>query len=517
MPAPFETASAIGGVWDFLERGARDHPVRPAIVFDDEVLPYGEFRERALRVGAALRTLGVKPDDRVAVCAANRPEWLVTYFATLAVGGVVMTMNPALKTAEVAHILGHGEPAVLVTQPELMATAREAQQRTATSARLVLLTGQAPGALSFDELLGRPPLAGPTVARTGEHGVVVCYTSGTTGTPKGVLQSHANEVWAAGACARLWQITGSDRLLVPMPLAFLYALSTECLTAFSVGATAILLERFHPRLALSAIERHRATVVMGVPTMYRMMLDFEGQNAFDASSLRLAVTAGAPIAWSLVEAFQDRFGIPLYDYYAVSEAKPVIGYPVAERPKPRRGSCGRPVPDMEVRLADPRGEPVAPGEMGELVVRGPGCIRAYFRARPTEQAIGADGWLHTGDLARQDPEGYVYIVDRKKDLIIRGGANIAPTEVEAVLYEHPAVAEAAVFGVPDAVFGERVKAVVSVRPGATRDADELREHCRQRLADYKVPEFIEFVAELPKGPTGKILRRLLRDAAPRGE
>lgn len=500
------------GVWGFLARGAREHPERPALIFQEQVIRYGELYERALRVAGALEDLGIGPDERVAIFAGNRPEWLVVYFATLAAGGVVMTINPALKAKEVAWILGHGEPAVLVTERSLLSAAGDAQAVAGSSARLVLLDGGAAAGPAFHDLLRHPPLSAP-VARGGDDGVVICYTSGTTGFPKAVLQSHANEAWAAGACARLWQITAEDRLLVPMPLAFLYALSTECLTAFSVGGTAVLLERFHPRLAFEAIERHRVTVVMGVPTMYRMMLDLEGQAAYDASSLRLAVTAGAPVAWPLVEAFEERVGIPLYDYYAVSEAKPLVGYPVAEAPKPRRGSCGRPVPEMEVRLVDAVGHPVGRGETGEIVVRGPGCIRGYFRGGPAEQAAWRQGWFHTGDLARQDADGYVHIVDRKKDLIIRGGANIAPAEVETALYEHPAVAEAAVVGVPDPVFGERVKAFVALRPGLGADAAELREHCRRRLADYKVPEAIEFASELPKGPTGKILRRLLRERA----
>jgi long-chain acyl-CoA synthetase len=338
---------------------------------------------------------------------------------------------------------------------------------------------------------------------------VMFYTSGTTGRPKGVLLSHGAEIFTARMVADHFQLRPTDVSLIASPLSFIYPLAIDALASLTAGATIILLERFHPEHVLRAIERTRATIFMGVPTMYTMMLEWADGRDIDIASLRFCISAGQYLTWSVANRFKARFGVAIYDLWGQTEGTPITSYCPSLEPEGRPGSCGRALPGCGVRIIDTDGRDVGAEIVGEVLLTGPNQMLCYYRNPAATAATVRDGWIHTGDLGRLDADGYLYLVGRQRDLIIRGGANIYPSEVEEAVYGHAAVLECAVIGVPDERYGERVKAFVVVRAGMALAETDLLAHCRRRLADYKLPAVVAFVDDLPKGPTGKILKRVL--------
>lgn len=366
---------------------------------------------------------------------------------------------------------------------------------------------------SFAALLaGHEPLS--EVARTADHDVaVLLYTSGTTGKPKGAALTHgglrhnteANEV-------HVQRMTADDVVVGCLPLFHIFGQICTMSVAVCSGASLTLIPRFDPQTVLDAIVRDRATVFGGVPTMYAALL--QHPTDADVSTLRMCVSGGASLPVEVLRGFEERFGCAVLEGFGMSETSPVVTFNHLDRPR-KAGSIGTPIKDVEVRLLDDKGQDVAPGEIGELAVRGPNLMKGYWN-RPEETAIAIpDGWLRTGDLARRDEDGYLYIVDRKKDMIIRGGYNVYPREVEEVLHEHPAVALAAVVGVPHQELGEEIAAAVVLRPGAQATAEELREYVKERIAAYKYPRAVWLMDTLPMGPSGKILKRQI--SAPAAE
>jgi long-chain acyl-CoA synthetase len=300
-----------------------------------------------------------------------------------------------------------------------------------------------------------------------------------------------------------------------MPLAFVYASYEELVPCIQACGTVVLLDSFSPRKAMEAIQKHHVTLMEGVPTMYAMMLNFPDANKYDISSLRYVVSAGAVLSAKLAAAFREKFGISIVDFYALNEALSLVGYDVSEKIDTKPFSCGYPFPGVEVKIFDDNDNEVPTGVTGELVTRSPSLLNEYFKDPETTSRALRGGWFHTGDLAKYDEGGYLYIVGRKKDLIIRGGANIFPSEVEEILYTNPKVAEAAVVGTPDEIFGEQVRAVLVLKKGATATIEEIREFCSKGLAEYKIPKYVEIWDELPKGPTGKILKRAIQEMPPK--
>jgi long-chain acyl-CoA synthetase len=483
-----------------LRGSARGAPEHAALKLDEAVLSYAELDDASARVASLLRERGVEPGDRVALMLPNVPHFAIVYYGVLRAGAAVLPMNVLFKRREVAYLLRDSEAKVLAAWHGFGEEAAQGAAETGTECLIV-----APG--EFEQVLGSvAPL--PEVARRDPSDTaVILYTSGTTGTPKGAELTHANLARNAEVSRQLFGLDARSVVLGSLPLFHSFGQTCSLNAALLAGGTVTLLPRFDAGKALEIVERDRVTVFMGVPTMYNALLNHHQRGRLDVSSLQVCVSGGASLPVELLHGFEQSFGCTILEGYGLSETSPVASFnhPGAER-KP--GSIGTPVDGVEMKLVDASGSDVALGEVGEILIRGHNVMKGYWRKpEATAAAVSADGWFASGDLARQDEDGYFFIVDRKKDLIIRGGYNVYPREIEEILYSHPAVREVAVVGVPHPELGEEVGAAVALKPGADATADELRDFVKEQIAAYKYPRLVWFVEELPKTATGKILKR----------
>jgi long-chain acyl-CoA synthetase len=489
-----------------FEQAAADHAERAAVRMDDLVLSYSELRDAAGRVTSLLSSFGIEPGDRVAVMLPNVPAFPIVFYGALGAGAVIVPMNPLLKSREVAYYLGDSGAKVLFAWHSAVGEA--AKGATETGARVV----------EVDEPALAPLLAGlaPTAAvtqRSGDDDAVILYTSGTTGRPKGAELTHANLTRNARLTAATLINAGPDDVIMGcLPLFHVFGLTCGLNATIAGGGTLTLLPRFDPAKALEIIGRDQVTVFEGVPTMYAAMLHHPARDGTDASSLRTCVSGGAAMPVAVMRGFEEAFGCIILEGYGLSETSPVASFNHPGKVR-KPGSIGTPVEGVEMRVVDGDGHPLPAGEVGEIAIRGHNVMKGYW-GQPEATAevmrgVGevGGGWFLTGDLAKVDDDGYFFIVDRKKDLIIRGGYNVYPREIEEVLHEHPAVAEVAVIGIPHHELGEDVGAAVVLKPGRTATPAELRAFARDRVAAYKYPRYVWLLPELPKGPTGKILRR----------
>jgi long-chain acyl-CoA synthetase len=490
-------------VFDRVTSERADHP---AVRMDDLVLDYSQLREAAGRVVSLLSTLGVVPGDRVGIMLPNVPAFPIAFYGALASGAVVVPMNPLLKSREVSFYLGNSGAKVLFAWHGAAEEAAKGAAATGTA----VVTVEEP---DMSSVLAGLLAVHVRADRADDDDAVILYTSGTTGQPKGAQLTHANLARNAELTVEtLIGTTPDDVVMGCLPLFHVFGLTCGLNATIAGGGTLTLLPRFDAGKALGIIARDRVTVFEGVPTMYAAMLHHPDSATADVTSLRTCVSGGAALPVEILHSFEKTFGCMILEGYGLSETSPVASFnhPNTER-KP--GSIGTPVRGVEMRLVGPDGADVPPGEVGEIAIRGHNVMRGYWgKPEATAEAI-PDGWFRTGDLARVDEDGYYFIVDRKKEMIIRGGYNVYPREIEEVLYEHPAVAEAAVVGLAHDDLGEEVGAAVALKPGATATPEELRDYVKQRVAAYKYPREVWLVDELPKGPTGKILRREVRRPA----
>ncbi|MFG3194328.1 long-chain-fatty-acid--CoA ligase [Streptomyces omiyaensis] len=482
----------------FLVETAARQPEHPALRLGERVITYAELDGHSARAATLLRSEGVRPGDRVALMLPNVPEFVVLYYGALRAGAVVVPMNPLLKTRETAfHLTDSGAVRLF----EWHQAPGEGAQGAAAAG--VPRTAVEPAAFAA-ALAAHEPLEGVADV-DGEDMAVLLYTSGTTGRPKGAVLTHAglrHNTEVNGI--QIQRMTPDDVVVGCLPLFHIFGQICTMSVTVRSGASLVMIPRFAPGDVLDAIARERATVFEGVPTMYAALLQHPSEA--DVSTLRMCISGGASLPVEVLHGFERRFGCAVLEGFGMSETSPVVTFNHPDRPR-KAGSIGTPIRDVEVRLLDDGGQDVAPGEIGELAVRGPNVMKGYWN-RPEETAAAIpDGWLRTGDLARADEDGYLFVVDRKKDMIIRGGYNVYPREIEEVLHEHPAVALAAVVGVGHADLGEEVAAAVVLRPSARATPDELREWVKERVAAYKYPRHVWFVDQLPLGPSGKILKR----------
>lgn len=482
------------------------------LVFEGREYTNVEMAGAAERFASALAGLGVAPGDRVGVMMPNVPEINAVYGGVFRCGAVNLPMMFLLAPPEIRHILEDSGAAAIVTSPEFyanVATAIDGLERPP----LVIVAGEPvpDGALAYTALLDAAQPSFPIVPRDGDDLAVVMYTSGTTGRPKGVMLTHANILFNSENSAKVVATRDGDTSIVCLPLAHLFGLGTVVLgSLFKIKG--VLLRWFTADGFFDAVDRYRPNSTAVVPTMLTYMLSDPRFDATDWSSLRFVVAGAAPLPVEVAREFEKRTGARVLEGYGLTETSPVVSVMRIDDP-PRPGSCGRPVPGIEVAILDDDGRPLPSGETGEVCVRGPNVMKGYFNmAEATAETI-RDGWLHSGDMGHFDEDGYLFITERKKDLIIRGGFNIYPRDVEEVVYGHPAVQDCGVVGVPDPALGEQVVAYVVLRPGATAAEDEIAAYCREHLATYKTPRFIRFVDALPRNAIGKVLKKDLRERA----
>jgi long-chain acyl-CoA synthetase len=480
------------------ESAARD-PNRVALKLDDLEVTYGLLDGATAHMAGLLAEKGVTAGDRVGIMLPNVPYFAVCYYGALRAGAVVVPMNVLLKRREVEFYARDPEAKLVLAWHGFAEDAEAGAEDAGVECLLV-----APG--EFEQMVGA---ATPRteMADTGDSDTaVILYTSGTTGTPKGAELTHANLKSNCEISRGLFDLGAEAVTLGALPL--FHAFGQTCgLNATIVGGGMLtLIPRFDPGKALEIIERDRVTVFEGVPTMYNAMLHHPDASSFDTSTLEVCASGGSAMPVEVMHGFEEKFGCKVLEGYGLSETSPVASFNHPDRER-KAGSIGTPVERVEMKVVDDDGNDLPAGDVGEIVIRGENLMKGYWnRPDATAEAI-RDGWFHTGDMAKVDEDGYFFIVDRKKDMIIRGGYNVYPREIEEVLYEHPDVREVAVVGVPHDELGEEVGAAVALKDGASATPEELRDHVKAQVAAYKYPRLVWLVEDLPKGPTGKILKR----------
>jgi long-chain acyl-CoA synthetase len=502
-----------------LRRSVAANPRKIALICGDTRLSYSQVGDRVNRLSSSLARLGLKRGDRFAILALNCHRFLELYYAVPQLGAVVVPINFRIPPKEIKYIIDHsGARAVAVDAALTPALEAVRPQLESVEHFISIAPEQQAGYLAHEELIkdGSPDFKAPEVSDDELLGLF--YTSGTTAEPKGVMLTHANMLANIANSEGVYKYLPEDIYLHAAPM-FHLADGAAVFSNISRGASQAFVPRFEPKLVLETIQRERVSLTVLVPTMINFLLQQPDLESYDLSSLRHLTYGASPIAPALLRRAMKALGCQFGQGYGLTEASPLLTVLTAEdhaglneKTERRLASCGRPVKGVEVLVVDIDGREVKPGEVGEIIARGPNIMQGYWKRPEDTDNTLVEGWLHTGDLATVDEDGYIYLVDRKKDMIVTGGENVFSTEVEAVLYQHPAIKEAAVIPIPDPDWGEAVHACITLRDGMTVTGDELIEFCRDRLASYKIPRSVEIIeGELPKGGTGKILKKQLRE------
>ena len=509
------------GTWaDIIYRNALLYPDREAFISGEERLTFAQFNLRVNRLVHALHSLGLQKGDGVGVLAWNRLEYPILYGAAMKGGFILSPFNPRLQAGELEYLIRYSEVSVLFVGSDLAAIASELRPRLPEIPNFVSLDGPRPDMADYRELLAGQPEAEPDVQVTEDDPYVIFYTSGTTGTPRGALYAQGRNIHHTRTRVILLNLVTGDKHVMILPLFHVGGTSQFWAFFYIGGSNVILSERsFDPGATLRTIQNECATDIHIVPTHLVSLLAAPEIENCDLGSLKRMWYAASPMPTELLRRGMERFGPIFMQGYGQSESGPDItflsmaSHDVLDRPAEEQhvlASCGQPCPGVHARVVDDAGSDVAPGAVGEIVVQGKSLMLEYWRRPEETREVFEGGWLHTGDLAYYDESGHLYIVGRKKEMIITGGENVYPREVEEVLYKHPAVLEAAVIGLPDPVWVERVHAVIVLREGGAVDTGALIQFCKQHLASYKAPKSIELVTHLPKNPQGKILKREIK-------
>ena len=498
----------------FLSRSATVFPEDVAIVCGPAAMSWATLDAAANRVANGLRAHGVGRGDRVVLACPNLPQFVVAYYAVLKLGAILVPINILLKAGEIAyHLRDSGARALVCFEGTadlpLGAEGRAAFAQVPECTLLVVIGRGEPGEETLESLAQGQEARFDTVDCAPDDTAVILYTSGTTGMPKGAELSHSNLMMNSLACVAMTRMHAQDVSLVALPLFHSFGQSVQMNASAASGGSMVLLPRFEAEAAMRAMTDHSVTVFCGVPTMYIALLNLDWQGPDLATTLRLGVSGGAAMPVAVLQAFEQRYGVVILEGYGLSETSPVATFNHFDT-KRVAGSVGVAIAGTEVGIMDESGKLLGIDEPGEIVVRGHNVMKGYWRNPEASANALRDGWFHSGDIGRRGADGNFYIVDRLKDMVIRGGFNVYPREIEEVLMQHPAVAMVAVVGVPHEVHGEEIKAVVLPKPGMPADADEIIAWARERMAAYKYPRIVELVESLPMTATGKILKRELR-------
>jgi long-chain acyl-CoA synthetase len=485
-----------------ISKSAARDPRRVALKLDGLELSYAQLDEATTRLAGWLEGRGVASGERVAIMLPNLPYFAVCYYGVLCAGGVVVPVNVLLKRSEVAFQL-RDSGAKLLFAWEGFAHEAEAGARDAGPECVLVAPGK------FEQSLAA---AGPRrglIDGEPDDTAVILYTSGTTGTPKGAELTHRSLLRNCEIVREAFALGADAVTLGALPLFHSFGQTCALNATIAGGGTLTLIPHFDAGKALEVIQRDRVNLFEGVPTMYAAMLHHPERERFDTSTLTLCISGGSAMPVELLRGFEDAFACKVLEGYGLSETSPVASFNPGDRER-KPGSIGLPIEEVEMKVVDDAGNDVPDGNVGEIVIRGHNLMKGYWNQPDATAEAIRDGWFHTGDLARIDEDGYFFIVDRKKDVIIRGGYNVYPRELEEILYQHPGVREAAVVGIPHHLYGEEIGAAVALKDGATPTPEELRAYVKERVAPYKYPRHIWLVDELPKGPTGKILKRQIQ-------
>lgn len=486
-----------------------------ALIFEDAATnSYEEYTNVQLykisnRFAHALRKRGVKKGDFVSVVLPNSPYVTKVFQAILKIGATINPIIFALTQGEITYILRDAAPSCVVTSPELYEKIKASAEGANYSGDIIVVGHkQIPGALSFESLIQESPEEFEIVDTADEDLAIVMYTSGTTGVPKGVMLTHKNLNFIATTGVKIFPSDQGTTGLCVLPLNHSYGV-TLMNGSYLSGSKIVLHPWFNPEATLQAFAKHRITQFAGVPTMYIMLLNTYNPQIHDTSSIEVFVVSAAPMPVGLLNVVEEKLGGRIFEGYGLTEAAPSVSIQRRDMPV-KRGSVGLPIPDVSVKIFDDKDQEVPRGAWGEIVVRGPNIMKGYLN-KPKETAeVLRNGWLHTGDIGYMDEDGELYITDRKKDLIIRGGENISPSEIEEVIFKHPGVLEAAVIGVPDPKYGEEVKAIIVPKPGQKLTEQEILDFCSGKLARFRCPKTVSFLESLPKNLVGKVLKREIR-------
>ncbi|ACV57206.1 long-chain-fatty-acid--CoA ligase [Alicyclobacillus acidocaldarius] len=496
-----------------LEDNQRRFGTYESLVYEGRVYTNAELAALSSQLAHHIQALGVRPGDAVMVTMPNRPEVVIAFYAIAKAGAVAVPVMPLLQASEVRYIIQDSNPKLVITCEVLKPKIQQAIQDLSNPP--VVRSVDDAGVEGFETVLSHYPAERPNVQVEDHQPAVILYTSGTTGKPKGVILTHHNlcaNARAAADLAEQYVLKVEKRVglgILPLSHAFGFTMMN---TALCLGELDVLLPYFDPVLVFQAIERYRVTHFTAVPAMFHALLHHPDADKYDLSSLSVCISGSAPLPELVRKAFEEKFHCLVFQGYGLSEAAPVVTAPRFDKPA-KPGSVGLPLPGVEVAVLDDDGNPLPPGEIGELAVRGPNVSPGYHHLPEETEKVFRNGWLFTGDMARLDEEGYVYIVDRKKDVIIRGGFNIYPSDLEELLSQHPAVAEVAVVGAPSERMGEEVVAYVVRKKGADVTEEELIAFCQEHLAKYKTPKVVQFVPYLPKNLIGKVDKKKLREMA----
>ena len=506
-----------------LEDSARHVPERTAVICGDMQLTYAEINAKANQVANALKKFGIEKGDKVAISCPNLPFFPIIYYGILKAGATVVPLNVLFKGREVAYHLDDSDARLYfcfegTAELPMGLEGMKGFEATDSCEKFVLLTLN-PDAASpyentqtFREFIDHEPAEYDTETTVETDTAVILYTSGTTGQPKGAELTHLNVVMNARLSDNMYPKRDADVHLLTLPLFHSFGQVVQMNAGFYNRATLVLLPRFTPEAALSLMEKHEVTIFGGVPTMYWALLNYQDTEKFDlekiARNLRLCKSGGASLPVEVLKGFEEKFKTKITEGYGLSETSPVAVFNKYGETKP--GSIGFPVWGVEVRIVDENGHPLPDGELGEIAIRGHCVMKGYYKRPEATAATIKNGWLHSGDIGRRDADGYIYISDRVKDMILRGGFNVYPREIEEFLMTHEAVSLCAVIGVPSDEFGEEIKAVIVKKDGKNVTENEIIEFCKANMASYKYPRFVEFRDSLPMTATGKILKRELR-------
>lgn len=498
---------------EIITRGKERYPDKAALRFKDLTWTYAELETQTNQVARGLQGLGIKNGDRVGLLHLNSPYFIISYFAIAKLGAVVVPINVMFKGDEITYLMNDAQAAAMIVGANFEPLIKAIRPGLATVKNIVIVDKNAPvedpAYVSFTNLLAGDAAVPQTGPINTDDVAVFLYTSGTTGHPKGAMLTHRNLIANAKATAEATETTEKDNTLCVLPMFHSFAWTCCISLQLYTCGTITILEAFVPQTVLSTIIKEKTTVFAGVPTMYAVLLQVPEVNPADFAHIRLAYSGGASLPVEVLKRIDEKYGIKILEGYGLSECSPVCtvnSYRGVRKP----GSIGVALPDVELKIVNENGVELPRGEAGELIVKGPHVMQGYYNLPEATAETLRDGWCYTGDVAYMDEEGYVFIVDRKKDLILVGGLNVYPREIEEILYTNPKVAEAAVIGLPDELRGEAVKAVVALKAGETATEREIIKFCQEKLANYKLPKIVEFVEALPKTSTGKILKRALK-------